>query len=194
MEGFLVVISGAAGTGKGSIISSVLEQNENLVYSVSMTTRAPRNGEVEGKSYHFVSKEHFEELIKQDQFVEYAFVHTDYYGTPKAKIEEEVKNGKIVLLEIDVQGAEIVLKKYPDAVSIFILPPSFEELERRLRNRGTETEEKILKRLKNAKEEMSRSKEYEYLVVNDDLSTAIRDVETILHSESLKTKRNLITI
>lgn len=194
MKGFLVVVSGAAGTGKGSIISSVLEQNENLVYSVSMTTRAPRNGEVEGKSYHFVSKEHFEELIEQDQFVEYAFVHTDYYGTPKAKIEEEVKNGKIVLLEIDVQGAEIVLKKYPDAVSIFILPPSFEELERRLRNRGTETEEKILKRLKNAKEEMSRSKEYEYLVVNDDLSTAIRDVETILHSESLKTKRNLITI
>lgn len=194
MEGFLVVISGAAGTGKGSIISSVLGQNENLVYSVSMTTRAPRNGEVEGKSYHFVSKEHFEKLIKQDQFVEYAFVHTDYYGTPKAKIEEEVKNGKIVLLEIDVQGAEIVLKKYPDAVSIFILPPSFEELERRLRNRGTETEEKILKRLKNAKEEMSRSKEYEYVVVNNDLSTAIRDVETILHSECLKTKRNPIKI
>lgn len=194
MKGFLVVVSGAAGTGKGSIISSVLEQNENLVYSVSMTTRAPRNGEVEGKSYHFVSREYFEELIEQDQFVEYAFVHTDYYGTPKAKIEEEVKNGKIVLLEIDVQGAEIVLKKYPDAVSIFILPPSFEELERRLRNRGTETEEKILKRLKNAKEEMSRSKEYEYLVINDELSTAIRDVETILHSESLKTKRNLITI
>ncbi|RRD93459.1 guanylate kinase, partial [Bacillus licheniformis] len=109
-------VSGAAGTGKGTIISSVLENNEKLVYSVSMTTRAPRVGEVEGKSYYFVSKEHFEKLIAEDAFVEYAFVHTDYYGTPKANLENEVKNGKIVILEIDVQGAEEVMKKYPNAV------------------------------------------------------------------------------
>lgn len=190
MKGFLVVVSGAAGTGKGTIISSVLENNEKLVYSVSMTTRAPRVGEVEGKSYYFVSKEHFEKLIAEDAFVEYAFVHTDYYGTPKANLENEVKNGKIVILEIDVQGAEEVMKKYPNAVSVFILPPSFEELERRLRTRGTETEEKILKRLENAKLEMMKANQYEYLIVNDDLSSAIRDFEAILRSECLKTDRN----
>lgn len=190
MEGFLVVVSGAAGTGKGTIISSVLKKNDNLTYSVSMTTRSPRMGEVEGESYYFVSKEYFEKLIDEDAFIEYAFVHTDYYGTPKANIENDLKKGKIVLLEIDVQGAAEVMKKYPNAVSVFILPPSFEELERRLRIRGTETEEKIIKRLENAKSEMSRSKEYEYVIVNDDLQSAIKDFESILRSECLKSERN----
>lgn len=183
-KGKLFVYAGASGVGKGTIMKELLKRNENIKLSVSATTRNPREGEVHGREYFFVTKEKFEEMISENGFLEHAQYCDNYYGTPKAYVDEQLESGFNVFLEIELQGAQNVLKMRPDAVSIFILPPSDEELERRLRDRGTETEEAIQKRLSQAKVEMENAKMYKYTVINDDLDKAIEEVLEIVEKEA----------
>ena len=179
-HGSLYVISGPSGAGKGTLVNRVLENCPDIVLSISATTRAPREGEVDGVHYHFMSVDEFEDTIEKDGFIEWAQVHSNYYGTPLAPIEEHLAAGDTVILEIDVQGAFQVLEKLPQAKLVFIVPPSIEELERRLRGRGTETEEVIAQRLANATGEMDASKEYDYVIVNDDLERATKELACVL--------------
>ena len=183
-KGKLFVYAGASGVGKGTIMKELLKRNETIKLSVSATTRSPREGEVHGREYFFVTKDKFEEMINNNGFLEYAQYCDNYYGTPKDYVEEQLEKGYNVFLEIELQGAQNVLKLRPDVVSIFILPPSVEELERRLRDRGTETEEAILKRLSQAKVEMDHAKMYQYTVINDDLEKAIEEVLDIVRKET----------
>ena len=183
-KGKLFVYAGASGVGKGTIMKELLKRNETIKLSVSATTRNPREGEVHGREYFFVTKDKFEEMINNNGFLEYAQYCDNYYGTPKDYVDEQLEKGYNVFLEIELQGAQNVLKLRPDAVSIFILPPSVEELERRLRDRGTETEEAILKRLSQAKVEMDHAKMYQYTVINDDLEIAIEEVLDIVRKET----------
>ena len=178
-RGLLVVLSGPSGVGKGTVRKALFEmQNHNLVYSVSMTTRKPREGEVDGQDYYFVSKEEFIEGIKNDRFLEWAEFSGNLYGTNKDFVEKALKNNNVIL-EIDTQGAMQVKAKMPDAITIFIAPPSFEVLENRLRGRKTESEEAIQKRLNFVKIEMENSKNFDFVVINDNLETAIHDLERI---------------
>ncbi len=179
-HGSLYVISGPSGAGKGTLVNRVLEICPNIALSISATTRKPREGEVDGVHYHFLSVGEFEDTIEKDGFIEWAQVHSNYYGTPLAPIEEHLAAGDTVLLEIDVQGAFQVLEKLPQAKLVFIAPPSIEELERRLRGRGTETEEVIAQRLANATGEMDASKEYDYVIVNDDVERATKELARVL--------------
>lgn len=190
MKGFVLIVSGAAGSGKGTVISELEKGSEKINYSISCTTRAPRPGEIDGKDYYFISKERFEEMIKEDAFLEHAFVHTDYYGTPKKKVDEAIERGEVVVLEIDVQGMENLKSKYPDAVTVFLAPPSFKELEKRLRDRKTDTEEEIQIRLANAKVEMEKAKDYQYIVINDDFVEAAKVLMSIIVAEKARTSRN----
>ncbi len=194
MKGFVVVVSGAAGSGKGTVISELVKSNPDVKYSISCTTRAPRPGETDGVDYHFISRENFEDMIKRGEFLEHAFVHMDYYGTPKTKVDEAIENGGVIILEIDVQGMEEMIKTYPDAVTVFIIPPSFQELENRLRKRGTESEESIKVRMENAKKEILKVKEYSYVVVNDDFVEAAKTLNSIIIAERAKTSRNRIRV
>lgn len=189
MKGFLLVVSGAAGTGKGTIIKNAMPKNELLTLSVSATTRLPREGEVEGVNYFFISKEEFNNMVDKGDFLEYAYVHTDYYGTPRRKVEEEIQKGKIVILEIDVQGAKEVVRKYKNVVSIFIIPPSFSELEKRLRERNSENEAEIIKRMSNARIEIGQLDSYDYVILNDDIERCTEDFLSIVRAEMLKTER-----
>ena len=182
-NGKLVLYSGSSGVGKGTILEKLRELDDNIWVSVSNTTRQPRKGEQDGVHYHFVTREAFEELISQDGFLEYAEYCGNYYGTPLAQLREKIAEGKTVFLEIEVEGALQVMKKYPDVLSIFIVPPSFEVLEKRLRNRGTEDEATIEKRLEKAKEEIGCRGRYRYNVINNDLDTAVREVYDIIHQE-----------
>ena len=183
-RGKLFVYAGASGVGKGTIMKELLKRDDTIKLSVSATTRSPREGEVDGREYFFVTKEKFEEMISEQGFLEHAQYCDNYYGTPKAYVDEQLDKGYNVFLEIELQGAQNVLKLRPDAVSIFILPPSVEELERRLRDRGTETEDAIVKRLAQAKVEMDNAKMYQYIVVNDDLEKAIEDVLEVVKKET----------
>ncbi len=185
-KGLLVVLSAPAGCGKDTVLAEVKKADGNVKQSISMTTRLPREGEKDGVDYYFTSQDDFENKIKEDGFLEYVKYGVNYYGTPKKTIEEMVDSGKTVILKIEVEGAGNVRKIYPDAVSIFIMPPSFSELSRRLKNRGTETEEDICRRLKIAEDEMQRAKEYNYIVINDDLSVCVNDVLSIIKAERLK--------
>lgn len=189
--GFLLIVSGPAGVGKGTVCNALLEDDKDVVFSVSSTTRKPRVGEVDGVNYNFIDREDFEAKISRDEFLEYAFVHTDYYGTSKDFVESGIKNGKIVLLEIDVQGAIQVKEKHPEAITIFILPPSMEELERRIVDRNTETSVQIQKRMNNAYKEIDLVDKYDYYVVNDNLETAIESIEAIIKAEKHKVERKL---
>ena len=182
-NGKLVLYSGSSGVGKGTILEKLRELDDNIWVSVSNTTRQPRKGEQDGVHYHFVTREAFEELIRQDGFLEYAEYCGNYYGTPLAQLREKIAEGKTVFLEIEVEGALQVMKKYPDVLSIFIVPPSFEVLEKRLRSRGTEDEETIEKRLEKAKEEIGCRGRYRYNVINNDLDTAVREVYDIIHQD-----------
>lgn len=187
-RGNLIVISAASGTGKGTICQKLFEKKDNVIFSVSMTTRKPRPGEKHGKDYYFVSKEEFEGTIADSGFLEYAKVFNNFYGTPKGAVTENLKAGKHVLLEIDVQGAMAVKNACNEAILIFILPPSMEELKNRIINRGTETEESLKLRLGEAKNEIRQACNYDYIVINDDIDKAVDDVLAILHSRELEAK------
>ncbi len=189
-RGILIVISGPSGAGKGTICSSIKERNENIWLSTSMTTRSPRGEEKNGVEYFFVSKEEFEEKIKDDGFLEYAVVHSgQYYGTPKDKIANMLNTGKDVLLEIDIQGAIEIQNKISDALFIFIMPPSMEILKERLMGRNTDSEEKILERFKTAYREINEVTKYNYVVVNDKIDLAISKVEAIIMAEKCRVDR-----
>ena len=189
MDGLLIVISGFSGAGKGTILKRLLRDYDEYVFSVSMTTRAPRDGEVNGKDYFFVTREEFEKAIKEDGFVEYAEYCGNYYGTPKAYVEEQLKNGKSVILDIEVQGAMQIKEKFPDTLLVFITPPSIAILRDRLEKRGTETKEVIDKRIARAKEESEWITKYEYIVINDDLDTAVKEMRDIVLAQRFETKR-----
>ena len=182
-RGLLIVISGPSGAGKGTICANIRKEMPNLVYSVSMTTRAPRVGEKEGINYFFRSKD-------EDAFLEYAKVYDNYYGTPKQHVMDLLDDGKSVLLEIDIQGAMQVKERFSDAVFIYIVPPSLSELSERLHNRGTDAKEVIDKRLSLACSELALAHRYDYIVVNDDLAEASEKVASILRAESCKISRN----
>ncbi len=174
MQGRLIVISGFSGTGKGTIVQRLLQDYDNYCLSVSRTTRQPREGEVDGVHYIFTTDEEFNRLIDEDGFVEYAGYVGNYYGTPKDFVEENLQKGKSVLLEIEMQGALKIKEKYPDAFLIFVLPPSFKELRRRLVERGTEEQSVIERRLERAREEIRYMEYYDYYLVNDDLEECVK--------------------
>ena len=183
-KGLLIVYSGLSGVGKGTILKKLMPMEDlNLAYSVSMTTRKPREGEVDGVNYFFVSKEQFLQAVKEGKLLEHArFVENDY-GTPKDYVEKMRNEGKNVILEIEIRGAKQVLEKCPDALSIYIVPPSMEELERRIRGRDSEDEETILKRIAKAKREMTEIDMYEHVVCNDDLDVAVEEIRNIILEE-----------
>lgn len=191
-EGLLIVVSGPSGAGKGTICKRLLEDNPSLGYSISATTRAPRTGEVNGVNYWFLSKEEFQEMIAQDGLLEWAEVYGNYYGTPAQKVRESLAQGKNIVLEIDTQGAALVREKFPDGVYIYILPPSLEELKKRIIGRGTDSAESIERRLSCAREEMSCvAEQYNYLVLNDEVELAVNRIEAIIEAEKYQVKRSL---
>lgn len=175
MRGRLYILSGPAGVGKGTVLRRVFEKLDNIAYSVSCTTRAPRPREIDGVNYIFMDESSFKKMVDEGRFLEWANVHGHFYGTRKDVVEETVRQGKDVLLEIDVQGASQVKEKMPDAVMIFIQPPSFEELIRRLKKRGTEGPEELELRIRNAKKEMSYANEYEHMIINEKIDKAADD-------------------
>lgn len=189
-KGLLVVFSGPSGTGKGTVMKALLEQDPNLRLSVSATTRKPRPGEEDGREYHFLSKEEFDGMVRSGRMLESACYCGNYYGTPAEPIERWTAEGHDVFLEIEVQGGAQVEEKMPDAVSIFVLPPSLEELEKRLRGRGTEAEETVQKRLKAARGEIPYAEKYDYVVVNDSVSQAAEQIQKILSAEKCRSCRS----
>lgn len=184
-KGLLIVVSAPSGCGKGTILSEVLK-DDRFYYSVSATTRSPRLGEVNGVTYHFITKQDFEERIKNSAMLEYAEYCGNYYGTPKKEIDEMREQGKNVILEIEVQGAMKVREICPDAVFIFVLPPSVAELERRLKKRATETDDVIAQRVSQARSEIELARKYDYVVVNAALEDAINDFKAVIKAEELK--------
>lgn len=188
-QGLLYVLSGPSGCGKGTVVRELLDRNENIFLSISATTRSPRNGEIDGQHYYFLSKEQFEEQLAADGMLEHANYCGNYYGTPKEAVVRRCQEGKDVILEIEVQGALQVKKKYPEAILIFILPPSLEELSRRLIDRNTEDAETVYKRLAKSTEEMKYAAEYDYTVVNDTVSEAAHQILSIMEAEKLRSKR-----
>lgn len=187
-KGLLFVVSAPSGCGKGTILKEILK-DDKFYYSVSQTTRNPRNNEVDGINYHFITREQFEENIKNDAMLEYAQYCDNYYGTPKKPVDDNLNNGKHVILEIEVQGASKIRELRPDAKFIFIVPPSIQELERRLRKRNTENEEVIQKRINQAKEELPHSTDYDYVVVNGELHDAIADFKAIIRACELENRK-----
>ena len=189
---FVVVISGPSGAGKSSFVKALLSGNDgDLVYSVSATTRPKRAHEVEGKDYFFLTRDEFQRRVEAKDFVEHALVHGEMYGTLRSQIERVLESGRNVLLDVDVQGGTSVRRVYPDAVLIFVLPPSLEDLEERLRARGTDREDRIQVRLENAVREMKEMRAYDYAVVNDDLETAARKVLAIVEAERCRASRRI---
>ena len=183
-RGMLVVVSGPSGTGKGTLCNMLLEKDPSLRFSVSVTTRKRRDYEVEGVHYYFVTDEQYDELLREDALLEHTSVHANRYGTPRKPIGELMEKGLNVILDIDPQGARTVISKCPDCVSIFILPPSYEELERRLRGRGTESEEKVRLRLETALAELPYAEKYNYRIVNNDLEAAYKELKAIFVKET----------
>jgi len=189
VAGLLYVISGPSGVGKTSIIEGVMNKVRNVVFSVSCTTRPKRPNEVEGRDYFFVDERTFLDMVKKDEFLEWAIVHGHYYGTPRKFVEDKIKSNVNVILDIDVQGAMTVMKKVRDAVFVFIAPPSFDELKKRLLKRGTEKEEDMVKRLEDAKKELEQIPKFQYLIVNVDLQESIEQLTSIIVAEQLKVNR-----
>ena len=182
-KGFLIVVSGPSGAGKGTVCTAFLKEHEDVAYSVSATTRAPRSGEQEGVNYYFLSRGEFESMIANGELLEWAEVYGNYYGTPLKKIEEKLARGQDILLEIDTQGALNVQKKFPDGIYVFILPPSIQELEKRLRGRGTDSEEAVARRLSAAAGEIAVAKEYAYTIVNDTINDSVQTLAAIVSAD-----------
>ncbi|MBR3634930.1 MAG: guanylate kinase [Lachnospiraceae bacterium] len=189
-KGLLTVVSGFSGAGKGTLMKGLLSKYDNYALSVSMTTRAPRPGEVDGREYFFITREQFEKNIEDGKLIEHAQYVGNYYGTPKDYVFEQLDAGKDVLLEIEIQGALQIKKRFPEALLLFVTTKDAQTLIERLKGRGTETEEVIYKRLKRAAEESEGIEEYEYLIVNDDLETCIEDMHDIIQKAKLKASRN----
>lgn len=188
-RGLLVVYSGPSGCGKGTVLQQVLQQRDDTVLSVSVTTRAPRPGETDGKEYFFRSRAEFDRMVAAGELLEHAEYNGNGYGTPAAAVEQQLAAGYNVVLEIEVQGAEKVMDSGVDAVSVFLAPPSMAELERRLHKRGTEEEPVIANRLAIARREMSRAFRYQYVIVNGELDEAVRDLHAVLDAERLRYDR-----
>ncbi len=193
-KGSLFVITGPSGTGKGTVLKEVIKSLDRLYFSVSATTRKPREGEVDGVHYHFLTKDRFEELIAADRFLEYAQYAENYYGTPLDPVLDQLEQGNDVLLEIEVQGALQVKQRMPQAVLVFIAPPSFEELESRLRGRGTESEEVILRRLSIARQECENMDQFHYVVVNDEVPDAADRLRAVILSQRCLQKNSRFTL
>ena len=189
-KGLLIVISGFSGAGKGTLVNAVLARHDNYALSISATTRSPRKGEVDGKSYYFITKEEFEACIAQGKFLEYARYVDNYYGTPKDRVIELMEQGKDVILEIDCQGAAQAKAAYPDAVLVFVTTKDATVLKKRLTRRGTETKEQITKRLARATEEVDIISRYDYVLVNASLGRAVADFNRIVCAEHMKVKNN----
>ena len=189
-KGILIVVSGFSGAGKGTLMKELLKRYDNYALSVSMTTRAPREGEVDGESYFFVDKETFERTIAEDGLIEYASYCGNYYGTPREYVEKCLQDGRDVILEIEIQGALKVKEKFPETLLLFVMPPSAAELKRRLEGRGTESPEVIRERLVRASEEAEGIENYEYPIINDDLDECVREMNDIINAARRNPVRN----
>lgn len=187
-KGLLIVVSGPSGSGKGTVLSEVFAKRKGIYYSVSATTRKPRPGELNGQHYFFLTHEEFENKIRTGEMLEYARYCGNYYGTPKWAVEEKLRSGYDVILEIEVQGAKQVKRVCPDCITIFIAPPSEEELEKRLRGRGTECDEIIKKRLETSISEIQHAFDYDYIVVNDVVEIAAKKIDSIITAEKCRSK------
>lgn len=185
-KGSVFIISGPSGSGKDTLLKVLFEKNPEIAFSISSITRDMREGEVEGEKYNFISREKFEKMIENDELLEYNVYVNNYYGTPKAPVIEATEKGLDIIIEVDVNGAANIRKKLPDAVSIFIMPPTFTELERRLKGRGTESDEVIAKRMGEALGEIKRATEYDYIVVNDDIEVAVDNIHAVIQGHRLR--------
>lgn len=193
-RGLLLVVSGPSGAGKGTICKALLERHPEINISVSATTRQPRNGEVDGINYHFLTKDDFVEKLSEDGFFEHAQVYDNYYGTPKKFVIDKLAAGEDVLLEIDIQGAMQVREKYPEGIYLFVLPPSMSELKNRIIKRGSETQESLEKRFSSAFKEIDFIKKYDYYIINDDLERAVTTLENIIHAEKHRVVEDMANI
>ena len=189
-KGILIVVSGFSGAGKGTIMKELLKQYDNYALSISATTRKPRPGEEEGREYFFKTVEEFEKMIAKDELIEYARYVDNYYGTPRAYVEEQLEAGKDVILEIEIQGALKVKEKFPETLLLFVTPPTAKELKHRLVGRGTETMDVIVFRMNRAKEEAEGMDKYDYLIVNDVLAECVEEVHRIIQGEHRRSFRN----
>lgn len=178
--GRLIVLTGPSGVGKGTLVRSLLQRHPNLYLSISVTTRSPRPGEVEGKNYYFASRSQFEQMVVNGELLEWAEFAGNYYGTPRLPVIQKIQQGKWVLLEIELKGARQIRQTFPEALNIFLLPPSLSELEYRIRNRGQDSEEAIIRRLKRAQEEIDAADEFDLQIVNDNFEEALRQIEAAL--------------
>ncbi|WP_408955972.1 guanylate kinase [Natroniella sp. ANB-PHB2] len=185
-KGNLIVFSGPSAVGKGTVLNALLEDYKDISYSVSATTREARPGEEDGVDYFFMSTKKFKSLIKKNEFIEWAKVHNNYYGTPKKYVEETLANGRDVILEIDIQGAKQVRESFEEGIFVFLAPPSLDELESRIYSRGTESEKAIETRLENANQELKQIKEYDYLIINDRVKNAVKKLKAIILAEKCK--------
>ena len=190
-KGVLYVVSGPSGVGKGTICKALIEQNPDIYLSISATTRPPRPHETDGVHYHFMNGDEFRDAVARSDMLEYAVFCGNYYGTPKQKVDEMLSTGRNVLLEIEVQGAMKARSKYPEGVYIFVLPPSMEELQKRIAGRGTESDELISERLMTALNEYSHIDSYNYILINDDIDSAVKRFEAIITAESCRIERNM---